>query len=144
VALVADSLSMAEASQWVARPDCGAVVVFSGFVRDHSEGRPGVSELEYEAYSEQVEPRLGALATEARQRWPALGRVLLWHRSGRLSVGEVSVVVAISAPHRDDAFEAARWAIDALKATMPIWKRERWEGGEGWGTGAQDIAGVTS
>lgn len=130
------------ALSWATRPGCGAVVLFSGTVRDHAEGRPGVSELEYEAYSEQVEPRLARIATEARRRWPGLGRVVLLHRTGVLAVGESSVIVVVSAPHRGEAFEAARWAIDTLKSTVPIWKRETWEGGSDWGTDAHAVAEV--
>ncbi len=125
---------------WVGRPDCGGVVLFSGTARDHSEGRPGVSVLEYEAYEEQVTPRLDLLAEEARLRWPGIGRVALLHRVGRVEIGESAVVAAVSAPHRDEAFAAARFCIDGLKATVPIWKRETWDGGESWGLEAQHIS----
>ncbi len=130
---------MAEAVSWAVRPQCGAVVSFAGTVRDHAEGRPGVSLLEYEAYETEVEPRLEALAAGARSRWPTLGRLVLLHRVGALEVEEVAVVVVASAPHRDEAFEAARWCIDTLKATVPIWKRETWRDGVGWGTCAAVI-----
>lgn len=125
---------------WVGRPDCGGIVLFSGTARDHSEGRPGVTVLEYEAYEEQVAPRLESLASEARMRWPDIGRVAMLHRVGRVEIGESAVVVAVSAPHREEAFAAARFCIDGLKATVPIWKREAWEGGESWGLEAQHIA----
>ena len=114
---------------WASVPGCGAIVTFCGLVRDHSEGRPGVVALEYEAYPEQVGPRLAAIAEEARRRWPDIGRVALLHRTGSLGVGEVSVVVVVSAPHRPQAFAAAAYGIDAIKATVPIWKLETWEGG---------------
>jgi molybdopterin synthase catalytic subunit len=140
--LRADPLAIHDVADWVVRPDCGAVVVFSGTARDHSAGRPGVSQLEYEAYEEQVEPRLAAIAAEMRSRWPSVGRVAMVHRTGVLAVGESAVVVAVSAPHRDDAFEAARFGIDTLKSSAPIWKRERWEGGESWGLEAQHIGEV--
>jgi molybdopterin synthase catalytic subunit len=130
---------MERAAAWVTRPECGAVVVFGGTVRDHAEGRPGVVELEYEAYAAQVEPRLSAIAATARTRWPGVGRVALWHRTGVLSVAECSVVVAVSAGHRGDAFDAARFCIDTLKSAVPIWKRERWAGGEDWGQDAHQI-----
>src|SRR5436305_5038883 len=106
--LSGEPLPVAAASEWVVRPDCGAVVVFSGTARDHAPGRPGVELLEYEAYEEQVEPRLRAIAEEARVRWPELGRVALLHRVGVVPVGASAVVVAVSAPHRDEAFLAAR------------------------------------
>ncbi len=125
---------------WVGRPDCGGVVLFSGTARDHSEGRPGVTVLEYEAYEEQVAPRLEALVDEARARWPDIGRVAVLHRVGRVEIGESAVVAAVSAPHREEAFAAARFCIDGLKATVPIWKREIWAGGESWGLEAQHIS----
>jgi molybdopterin synthase catalytic subunit len=127
---------------WATLPACGAQVVFSGTVRDHAEGRSGVSRIEYEAYSEQVEPRLADIAGEARHRWPTLGRIALLHRVGELSLGECSVLVVVSAPHRAEAFDAARWTIDTLKEVVPIWKRETWEGGVGWGTGAHDLTEI--
>ena len=142
VELTASPLSYELASSWVTLPGCGAVVVFGGTVRDHAEGRPGVSELEYEAYPEQVERRLHDIAAEARRRWASVGRVALLHRFGTLTVGECSVLVAVSAAHRGEAFEAARYCIDTLKLTVPIWKRERWEGGEDWGLDAHPIAEV--
>jgi molybdopterin synthase catalytic subunit len=119
------------------------VVVFSGTVRDHAEEagvrRDGVTHLVYEAYDEQVLPRFAAIVDEMRIRWPDLGRVVLWHRVGRLELGESSVVVAVSAPHRPDAFTAARFAIDAVKSAAPIWKLEEWSGGRDWGTGSNEI-----
>jgi molybdopterin synthase catalytic subunit len=144
VALCTDVLPVATAAEWVVLPSCGGQVLFTGTVRDHAEDRPGVSLLEYEAYSEVVVPKLRQLAAQARRQWPELGRVVLWHRTGRMGVGEVAVVVAVSAPHRAEAFEAARWSIDTLKATIPIWKRETWDGGSDWGTGAQAVTEVGS
>lgn len=142
VALTTDELPIGAMYDWCVLPHCGAVVLFSGTVRDHAEHRTDVTELEYEAYEEQVEPRLAAIADEIRLRWPDVGRVALVHRVGTLGLGESSVVVAVSSPHRPDAFEAARFGIDTLKATTPIWKREVWEGGEDWGLASQDITDV--
>ncbi len=130
------------ALDWAHRPDCGAVVLFSGVARDHSGDREAVDRLEYEAYEAQVAPRLAALASEARRRWPAVGRLVMIHRVGELVVGDSAVVVVASSPHRPEAFAAARFCIDALKATIPIWKRERWEDGESWGLEAQHILEV--
>jgi molybdopterin synthase catalytic subunit len=142
VGVTADPLPTSAVTAFVDRPDCGASVVFTGVVRDHSEGRPGVRSLEYEAYEEEVTPRLAAIAREARTRWPAVARLVLLHRTGLLAVGEASVVVAASSPHRADAFDAARFCIDTLKATAPIWKREAWDGGEDWSTCATPVAEV--
>jgi molybdopterin synthase catalytic subunit len=126
----------------IGRPDCGAVVVFRGDARNHAEGRPEVTALGYEAYESQVVPRLGRLAGEARNRWPELGRIALIHRTGPLAIGEAAVVVAVSSPHRDTAFDAGRWCIDTLKETVPIWKSEAWAGGEDWGVDAQHVVEV--
>ena len=142
VALTDEVLSPGMIHDWAVRPDCGAVALFSGTVRDHAEHRTGVTELEYEAYAEEVEPRLRQIVDAARDRWPDLGRMALIHRIGLLGLGDVSVVVAVSSPHRPEAFEAARFGIDTLKATIPIWKREIWEGGEDWGLASQDIQDV--
>lgn len=137
--LASAPLPVAEAVNWAVRPDCGGLVLFSGTARDHAEGRPGVERLEYEAYDSQVVPRLREVADEARVRWPTAGRIALLHRTGVLDVGESAVVVVVSAPHRAEAFEAARFCIDTLKRTVPIWKRETWSGGESWGLEAQHI-----
>lgn len=133
VALAAAAIDHGALAGWVRRPGCGAVVTFSGCVRDHSEGRPGVVSLRYEAYEEPAVRRMRAVAEAARRRWPDLGRVAIVHRTGLLEVGEDAVVVAVAAPHREEAFEAARFCIDTVKATVPIWKHERWSDGEGWG-----------
>jgi molybdopterin synthase catalytic subunit len=91
-----------------------------------------VTGLEYEAYVEQVAPRLTRVAVAARERWQEIGRLVLLHRVGRLEVGDVSVVVVASTPHRAEAFAAAQFCIDTLKHTVPIWKRETWSGGTDW------------
>ena len=111
-------------------------------VRDHAEGRSGVSRLEYEAYVEQVEPRLARIAEEARLKWPMIGRLVLLHRIGMLALGECSVIVVASSPHRAEAFESARWCIDTLKASVPIWKRETWRDGSDWALGAHELTEV--
>jgi molybdopterin synthase catalytic subunit len=144
VGVSAEPLPLDIARAWAELPWCGAVVLFSGTVRDHAEGRPGVSTLEYEAYEEEVEVRLTAIVAEARRRAPTLGRLVLLHRVGVLDVGEASVVVVASAPHRAEAFDAARFAIDTLKETVPIWKRETWAGGDGWALTARPIDDVWS
>ncbi len=142
IALTDQSLDLGIATDWVALPGCGAVVVFSGLVRDHADGSNGVTHIDYEAWAEQVIPRLTAVADEARRRWPDLGRVALWHREGRVLLGESSVVVAVSSPHRGAAFDACEFAIDTLKESVPIWKKEFFDGGSQWARAAQHITDV--
>ena len=142
VTLTTEKLDVGEIYDWCVHPSWGAIVVFSGTARDHAEGREDVTLLEYEAYEEHVEPRLEAIASEMRQRWPDIVRVVLAHRTGPLKLGESSVVVAVSSPHRPEAFEAGRFGIDTLKATVPIWKREVWKDGEDWALASQDITDV--
>lgn len=131
-------LSVDAAHAYVADPAAGAVVVFTGMVRDHSEGRD-VAGLSYEAWVDRAEHALADLARQVGARWPQARAVWLEHRIGDLAVGEPSVVVAVSAGHRPEAFEAARWAIDTLKETVPIWKREHWrDGGSHWPGSPED------
>lgn len=139
-AISADPLPVGAVYQWAIRPDCGAVVLFSGIVRDHAEGRDGVEYLEYEAYESAALERFAAIAAEARQQWPQVGRVALLHRIGRLDLGESAVIAAVSSPHRPEAFEAARYAIDTLKVAAPIWKHETWSDGADWGADAVAIS----
>ena len=119
----------------VARPDAGATVVFTGNVRDHSQGKAEVSHLEYEVYAEMVVPKIEEIVGEAASKWPILCAVVE-HREGTVPVGEVSVAVAVSSAHRSDAFEAARFVIDELKERAPIWKKEHWPGGAEWSRGS--------
>ncbi len=132
IALTSDALPVDRATTWAATAASGAVVTFCGIVRDHSEGRLGVTGLSYEAYEEEATRRLAAVAAETRRRWPVVERLVLLHRTGDLGLSEPSVVVVASSPHRPEAFEAARFAIDTLKETVPIWKREHWAGGSDW------------
>jgi molybdopterin synthase catalytic subunit len=131
--LTSEPLPFGAVADWAVLPSCGAVVVFAGTVRDHADGRPGVTGLAYEAYVEQVEPKLAEVAASAREQWPMLGRIALLHRIGPLELSDVAVLVAVSAPHRPEAFDAARWCIDTIKASVPIWKQETWSGGVAWG-----------
>jgi len=137
-------LPITEVYEWCVQPDCGAVVLFSGTVRDHAVAadgstRPDVRSLTFEAYDEQVVPAFARIADELRRRWPTAVRVAILHRIGRLELSDSSVVVAVSSPHRPEAFEAARFAIDALKSSAPIWKHEVWATGSDWGTGAHAL-----
>ena len=108
----------------------GAACTFVGVVRDHNAGR-AVRHLEYEAFEEMALPLMEEIAAEARRRWP-ITSVTIVHRLGRLEIGEASVAVAAFAPHRAAAFEACRFAIDTLKATVPIWKKEFYADGAVW------------
>jgi molybdopterin synthase catalytic subunit len=119
----------------VGRRDAGATALFLGTARDHSDGKKGVTHLEYDAYIEHVEESLRTIAAEASDKWAVLS-VVVEHRVGDVSVGDPSVAVAVSSAHRGDAFEAARYVIDELKARAPIWKREHWPGGAEWVEGA--------
>ena len=139
-----EALPVEAALAWAERPWCGAVVLFSGVVRDHAEGRSDVRALEYEAYEEEVASRMTTIAAEARARWPEVARIAMLRRVGRLAVGDPAVVVVASSPHRAEAFDAARFVIDTLKATVPIWKKETWAGGADWGTGSQTVTEVGS
>lgn len=137
-----DSLDVGAVYDWSVTKSCGAVVVFSGTVRDHSEGRTGVHTLSYEAFFEEVIPKCQEIVTQMKLQWSDLGRIALIHRVGDLHLGESSVLVVVSAPHRPEAFDAARFGIDALKSTVPIWKREAWATGSDWALGAQHVTTV--
>ena len=138
----AAALPVSAVSGWVIEPRCGAAVTFVGTARDHSDGRHDVDRLEYEAYEEQVVQRFDRIVDEMRNRWPEVGRVAMLHRVGEVPVTEAAVVVAVASPHRSEAFAAASFGIDTLKATAPIWKRESWIGGESWGLEPQHILEV--
>jgi molybdopterin synthase catalytic subunit len=140
--LTGDFLDPSRALAWVGGERFGGVVGFFGVVRDHAEGRTGVVAVDYEAYEDMVLPRLAELAGAARALVPDVGRIVLWHRTGRVALGEASVAVVVSAPHRGEAFEACRWLIDTLKATVPIWKFEHWGDGSGWSPSSRPIRPV--
>ena len=142
ISITSDPLSPDELSAWVIQPNCGAVVTFSGVVRDHSTAREDVIALDYETVPELAERRLREIVNEARRRWPTLERVALHHRTGRVELSVSTVVVAVSAPHRDVAFDAARFCIDALKSSLPMWKKEVWDGGSAWSDDAATIGSV--
>lgn len=113
----------------VAGADCGAVVSFVGTVRSTNHGKP-VVRLEYEAYPEMALRIFEHIASQAREKWAA--RLVIHHRTGALEPGEISVAIAAAAPHRADAFDACRHAIEALKKDAPIWKRELYPDGSSW------------
>ena len=114
----------------VQRPKAGATIVFEGVTRNHHNGRT-VERLEYEAYAGMAEAEMAKIGQAVQERWPE-ARTAIVHRVGLVPVGEVSVVIATSAPHRDTAYAASRFAIDTLKKTVPIWKREVYEDGSVW------------
>src|ERR1700716_1128258 len=117
----------------------GAVIVFRGVARRFSRGRD-VVHLEYEAYPEMAEKVMAQIADEMKRRWPISG-VAMVHRTGVLAIGQASVAIAVAAPHRGEAFQAAQYAIDRLKQIVPIWKKEIWSDGSqgiGWGDGKTD------
>jgi len=112
------------------RADCGAVVTFEGTTRSPNEGRE-VKSLEYEAYEGRAQKQLRELAEEATAQF-GLGGVVAVHRTGAVPIGQPSVVVAVAAAHRAEAFEGARWLIDRIKADVAIWKKEIFADGEAW------------
>lgn len=119
----------------VGHHSAGAVVLFLGTARDHSDGKTGVTHLEYEAYPGVVVAKIEVLVAEAIAKWDLVA-VAVEHRIGEVAVGQPSVAVAVSSAHRDTAFEAGRFLIDELKARAPIWKKEHWPGGGEWVAGA--------
>lgn len=124
------ALNLQEVVDYVADPEAGAIVTFVGTTRNHNEGRRVIS-LDYEAYPEMAEKELARLGEEAKRRWK-IRRMGIIHRVGRVEITEPSVVIAVSAAHRGDAFQACRFAIEEIKKKVPIWKKEVFEGGEVW------------
>jgi molybdopterin synthase catalytic subunit len=118
------------------------VVTFVGVVRDHADGRDGVYAMTYEAYEDPAIRVMHEIVADARRRWPDIERVALLHRVGRLELSDPSVAVAVSAPHRGDAFDAARFCIDTLKESAPIWKQEHFAAGTAWAHGERPIRPV--
>lgn len=125
-----DRLDPIALSDLVSRPEAGAVVLFNGIVRDNNLGR-GVQYLEYDAYPPLAERTLAEIADEVRARWDVT-LIGIHHRIGRLEIGEASLLVAISAPHRAAAFEACHYCVDRVKQIVPVWKKEVWDNGEEW------------
>jgi molybdopterin synthase catalytic subunit len=142
VSVTMSTLSPDELGAWVGRPSSGAIVTFCGIVRNSSTTGHEITSLEYETSVELAESRIANVVDVARSRWPALGAVAVHHRIGEVELGGVAVVVAVSSPHRQEAFEAAKFCIDAVKTTVPMWKREVWEGGSTWSEETSDIVNV--
>lgn len=131
--VTADPLSIDEAYAAVKRPGCGAVALFVGTVRDHHEGKAVVS-LSYTAFKEMAEKEFAKIAADAAAKW-AVGAVYIAHRTGKLEIGDASVLIAVSSAHRAEAFEACRHAIETLKKSAPIWKEEFYDQGKAWVSG---------
>ncbi|QYO67837.1 molybdenum cofactor biosynthesis protein MoaE [Leptolyngbya sp. 7M] len=125
-------LSLDEAYRRADDPANGAVVVMSGMVRDNTDGKAVVA-LEYQAYEPMAIAVFQQIAAEIRQTWPDVTHVVIHHRTGKLQIGEISVLVAVGCPHRSEAFAACKYAIDTLKHQAPIWKKEHWaDGSTSW------------
>jgi molybdopterin synthase catalytic subunit len=131
-----DSIDVSAVTQSVADDSSGATVLFLGTVRDHSDETSQVSEMYYEAYTEMAEAAMKEIEDAAARRWK-LKKFTAIHRVGTMSVGEVSVAIAVSAEHRGDAFEACRYAIDTIKKTVPLWKKEIFDSGSRWVKGVK-------
>jgi molybdopterin synthase catalytic subunit len=131
--LVREPINMAELTRHVRAPEDGATVTFDGFVRDHSHNRP-THYLDYEAYESMALAKMREIGAQLHEKF-AIHRVAMVHRLGRLEIGETSVFIAVSAAHRNPAFDACRFAIDTLKRTVPIWKKEYFEDGAVWADG---------
>lgn len=152
--ITAEPLSLDDVAARVSRPNCGAITTFAGIVRGETvtaDGARNTDFLNYEAYAGMAEQMLARIGDEIKQQWPKVQVVSIVHRTGRLEIGEPSVVIAVATPHRDDGcFEACRYAIERLKAIVPIWKQENWSDGSVWIEGprrpelAADIAADTA
>ena len=129
--VVTEALCVDEVVGRVADPAVGAVIAFVGTVRGMTDGRE-VRHLEYEAYPDMAEETLRQIGDEIRERWKTIRKVAIVHRLGRLQIGEISVVIALSSAHRPEVFDAVRYAIDRLKEIVPIWKKEVWSDGAEW------------
>jgi molybdopterin synthase catalytic subunit len=125
-----DAAAVAALERAVAHAGAGGIVTFQGVVRDNARGKR-IRYLEYDAYPEMAEEQMRRIADEVRQRWDT-EHIAIVHRIGRMEIGECSVAIVVACPHRAEAFEACRYAIDTLKTTVPIWKKEVAEDGEEW------------
>jgi MoaE-MoaD fusion protein len=128
--IVTEKIDLAAVVARISAPECGATVVLDGYVRNNSQGRRTLY-LVYEAYTPMAITEMRRLGSEALEKF-SIKSISIVHRVGRLEIGETSVVIAVSAPHRREAFAACEWAIKELKRTVPIWKKEFFEDGEVW------------
>ncbi len=125
-----DPIEIQELVRSVTDPSAGAIATFIGTTRNNNEGRKVIA-LDYEAYPEMAEKELARIGADAKLKWK-IERMAITHRIGPVQITEPSVIIAVSAAHRDDAFQACRFAIEEIKKTVPIWKKEVFEGGEVW------------
>jgi molybdopterin synthase catalytic subunit len=123
-------IDLDELVRFVTDPEAGAIVPFIGTTRNHNDGRKVIA-LDYEAYPEMAEKELARIGADAAKKWP-ICRMAIVHRLGPVQIGETSVIIAVSSAHRDAAFAASRFAIEEIKKSVPIWKKEVFEGGEVW------------
>jgi len=130
IKISSQTLNIQACINWVMLPESGGIDVFIGTVRNATKGKT-VLRLEFEAYEKMAIAEMEKIAAQALTKWP-VQKLLIHHRTGILTVGEIPVIIAVSAAHRDAAFEACRYVIDTLKQTVPIWKKEIFEDGEVW------------
>jgi molybdopterin synthase catalytic subunit len=124
------AIDLAEIVRYVTDPEAGAIATFIGTTRNHNDGRRVIA-LDYEAYRDMAEKELARIGADAARQWP-ICRMAIVHRLGPVQIGEASVAIAVSSAHRDAAFAASRFAIEEIEKTVPIWKKEVFEGGEVW------------
>jgi molybdopterin synthase catalytic subunit len=125
-----ETLDVSKCVDWVMAPESGGIDVFIGTVRNATKGKE-VIKLEFEAYEKMARKEMEKIAKYVIDKWP-VHKILIHHRTGTLAIGEIPVIIAVSAAHRAAAFDACRYAIDTLKETVPIWKKEIFEDGEVW------------
>lgn len=130
--IIRDAIDIDHLNAAAAHPECGAVLTFSGTVRNHHLGRK-VVKLAYEAYESMARAEMERVATDAREQWPDVRHIQVVHRFGEMPVGASSIYITVSSPHRPEGFAALRFLIDQIKKDVPIWKKEFYEDGEsGW------------
>jgi|ERR671919_2583648 molybdopterin synthase catalytic subunit len=128
--VIQQTIELDELVAYVTDPEAGAIATFIGTTRNHNEGRRVIA-LDYEAYPEMAQKELARIGADAEKQWP-ICRMAIVHRLGPVQIGDASVIIAVSSAHRDAAFAACRFAIEEIKKTVPIWKKEVFEGGEVW------------
>lgn len=128
--ITTEEISVEEVIAKVVHPHAGAINTFIGTVRELTHGKRTLY-LEYQAYESMAEKKLAQIGAEIAERWKGV-RVAITHRIGRLEITDAAVVIAVSTPHRNDSYEASRYAIERIKEIVPIWKKEHWENGEVW------------